>query len=326
MSLAQPAPAAPSEAQVKEATTHFKKGSDLFGIKKYSQALEEFRKSYAAVQSPNSHLYVARSLAALGKHREAYLEFDLVIAEADARAKTEEKYAPTRDTAKLERDELNSKLAFVTVNVTGPAEGARLTVAGVDVPQDRWGKPIPVTPGSVDVMLDMANKTPVTRMLTLKAGAKEDVTLETKVAIASSGGGGTDGAGGTDGGGGTDGSGGAPTKSSPLRPVAFVAAGLGVAGFALFGVMGSMSNSTYGDLKTLCGGEQACPTDKVGQASDLVDKGHMQQTLANVGLIVGAVGVAAAVPLFIISFKKPKPAPTTGLFIGPGQAIYRGTF
>src|SRR5690349_20067772 len=83
----------PSPADVKKATQHFEKGSDFFEGKKYALALQEFKTSYSTVPSPNSHLYVARCLAQLGETRDAYIEFDKVIAEAEARAQTEPKYA-----------------------------------------------------------------------------------------------------------------------------------------------------------------------------------------------------------------------------------------
>lgn len=327
LSHAQPAAAAPSPDQVKEAQSHFKKGSDLFAAKKADQALEEFRKSYNAVQSPNSHLYIARCFVALGQYKDAYNEFDLVIAEAEARSKDEPKYAPTRDTAQLERDEIANKVGLITVEVTGAPPEAKLTVAGVAVPRERWGKPTPISPGGAEVILEVPGKPPMSRLLTLIAGAKETVQFDVLAAPAGGGAGTGDTSGGNVGG---DTGGGADTggdkKSSPLRPAAFAAAGLGVAGFAMFGVLGSMSNSTYNDLKTLCGGEQTCPTDKLSQASDLVSKGNTQKTLANVGLIVGAVGIAAAVPLFVLSLKKPKSAPSTALIITPTSTTLAGTF
>ena len=60
-----------------------------------------------------------------------------------------------------------------------------------------------------------------------------------------------------------------------LRPFAFVAAGVGVAGLATFAVAGIMSNSTYSNLETTCKGP--CPPELAGDVS----KGKTQQTIAN---------------------------------------------
>ncbi len=327
--FAQPPPAAapaePSEKDIQTAQTHFKKGSDFFGSKKYSLALEEFKKSYGAVASPNSRLYIARSLVQLGELADAYLEFEQVIAEAEARSKTEPKYAPTRDTAMVERDEVTGKIALVTVNVTGDAPDAKLLIGGKEIPRERWGKPHPVAPGDAEVLLETPGKPPVKEAVTVKAGDKREVALNANAAAAPPSGGTGDtggGTGNTGGGAGDTGGGGGMTK---LRPFAFVAAGIGVAGMATFAVAGIMSNSTYSDLEAMCKGAP-CPSS----LADKVSSGKTQQTIANIGLVVGAVGVAAAVPLFILSAGKKNaddaPPAEAGFVVGPGYMGIRGRF
>ncbi|HVY45180.1 MAG TPA: tetratricopeptide repeat protein, partial [Minicystis sp.] len=107
----------PGAADVKKAQQLFRKADELFNAHRYPEALDLFRQSYATVQSPNSHLYIARCLAQMGDLRTAYLEFQKVYEEAERRAATEPKYAPTRDSARVERDELGNKIALVTVSV-----------------------------------------------------------------------------------------------------------------------------------------------------------------------------------------------------------------
>src|SRR5262245_41999969 len=80
------ASAQPSAAETQRATTLFVKGTDLLKLKKYPQALEQFKQSYALVPSPNSHLYIARCLKFMGQTRAAYVEYDKVYEEASARA------------------------------------------------------------------------------------------------------------------------------------------------------------------------------------------------------------------------------------------------
>lgn len=309
------AAATPSAADIAEAKKKFESASTLFKAGKYDKAIEDFRASYAKVQSPNSHLYVARCLREMGKLVDAYLEFEKVSAEAQTAG---EKYAQTGETAKVERDELNTKLTLVSVDVTTPESGARLTVGGVEVPQDRWGKPFPAMPGSVDIRLESGAKPAASQSITTTAG--ESKTVSIGFATPSSGGGSGDGGGGDGSGGGSETSGG--KGMSGMRIGAFAAGGLGVAGFVTFAVFGSMSNATYDDLQATCGGP--CPADRQGD----VDKGKMQQTVANVGLIVGAVGVAAGATLFVLSLKKDKKpeAAHTELVVGPAHLGVRGTF
>ena len=145
--------AAKGGGEVARAQSLFKKADDAYNAKRFAEALELFKQSYATVPSPNSHLYIARCMAQLGDSRAAYIEFQKVFDEADARANAEPKYAPTRDSARLERDEVGNKLAIVTINVAHADASTTVRVSGTDVPQSDWGKPQPFTPGNVDVVI-----------------------------------------------------------------------------------------------------------------------------------------------------------------------------
>jgi hypothetical protein len=316
---AQPAAAQPSKEQVKKATSHFEKGSRLYDQKKFALALTEFKSSYDTVKSPNSRLYVARCMAQLGETREAWLEFDATATEADERARTEDKYAPTRDTARLERDELNAKIGLVTVEVKNADPTAKLRVGGNEVAAERWGKPVPVAPGDVEVVLEPASGSPVREQVAVAAGESKQVSVDAAppaapppVAVASAD---------------AEADAGPPTDRSKLRPWAYVAGGVGVAGLVMFTVAGIMSRSTYSDLEESCG-SGPCPADR----QDDIDSGQTQQTLANVGLVVGIVGVGAGVTLFLLSRGGSAAPPTeTGKVtltpeIGLGRAGVRGTF
>lgn len=316
------APAQPDPAAVATATAAFKKGTTLFQQKKYGLALAEFQTSYDTVNSPNSLLYVARCQAETGQLKDGYRTFTRVIDEAEARLAAEPKYAPTRDSARNERDELAKKIALVTVNVAGGDDTTRVTVGGAPLPRDMWGKPQPMDPGPTTVELVVGANPPVTRQLALEVGKSETVDLDTSATAAppppppptteppeESGG------------------------TSPLVPIGIATAGVGVAGLALFAIAGSMSNGTYGDLEDLCGGEQACPSDRQAEAADLQDSGSTQQTLANVGLIVGAVGVTAGVTMLVIGLssddggtESASTQPSTSLAVGPGFTGLRGRF
>jgi hypothetical protein len=308
---AQPAAATPSPDAVDKAQSLFKKGTALYEKKQYNQAIEEFRGSYAAVASPNSRLYIARCLAQLGEHRDAYIEFDGVIDEASARAASEPRYAKTQEQATVERDELAGKVALVTVAVAHPESAGSLQIGGKEVPRERWGKPFPATPGPVEVVLTSSAGAPVRENLTLAAGDKRDITLDplpaspppdVEVDVSS------------------------PSSRSGLRPYAYVAGGIGVAGLGLFAVAGIMANGTYSDLSDSCGGP--CPPDR----QDDVDAGKTQQTLANIGLIVGAVGLAAGATLFVLSVtggdstEQDQGSASSQLVVGPGYAGLRGSF
>lgn len=302
----RPPPAAASTAGDTQKATHlYQKGSELFKAKRFAPALEQFRASYATVPSPNSHLYIARCLAALGDAQKAWLEFDAVAEEAATRG---EKYAPTRESANLERDELGAKLGLVTVS-TGRAEpNATLRVGGWEVPRDRWGRPFPVDPGTYEVRLEAPGRPLNKTTVTVMAGDRRAVTLDTGSAVAKVP---------------------APApagKTNGLRIAGIVASGVGVVGATMFAVGGAMSSGTYADLKTRCGGDTGGCAGR--DVSSDISKGKTQQAVANAGIIIGAVGVASGVTLLVLSARKKgqEAPPAAELTIGPSWAGVTGKF
>ena len=309
---ASAAPAADNSANAaKKATAYFTKGVDLYNTKKFALALEQFKLSYAAVPSPNSHLYIARCIAKLGDAHAGYAEFDKVIAEATERGKTEDKYLRTRDSAREERDELLSKVALVTINVVHPGPTTVVRIGDTEVPREQWDKPFAVPPGAVEAKISAGDRLIDSKSATINAGQSQTLVLDAAAApVVATGPGGEQ-----------------PTTKggkSSLRPVGIALGAVGVAGFAMFAVAGSMSKSTYSKLEKDCGVSGPCPASH----ADDISAGKTQQTLANVGLIVGAVGVAAGATLIVLSLGKSKsaPAPTTGLVVGPGYLGVNGRF
>jgi hypothetical protein len=304
-------PAPPPSGDTQKATQYYMKGSELFKAKKFVPALEQFKLSYATVPSPNSHLYIARCLAAIGETRGAWLEFDKVSEEAAARAATEEKYGPTRDSANVERDELATKLGLVTVDVAHAEPGTVLHIGKYDVPRDRWSRPYPVDPGTYEVRVETPNRPVVKSTVDAGPGTRRAVLLDVAA-------------------------GGAPvgpaqpaqasSKINGLRVAGIAAAGVGVVGFVMFAAGGAASKSTYSSLETTCGTSGGCRGMDV---SDQISKGKTQQAIANAGLGLGIAGVAVGTTLIVLSTRK-KPAdaarPSAELTVGPTWIGAQGTF
>lgn len=319
--LAQPAAGAaapaPSPQDVQAATKAFQDGLKNFQAKKFGIALDAFQRSYDTVKSPNSLLYVARCHAELGKPKEAYRVYTRVIAEADERAATEAKYAPTRDTAKLEIGELSAKLALLTIEISNASAETRLRVQGGIVAREEWGKPMPFDAGAVQITVDTPGQAVVERSIDLSVGMNELVQLDAappapvteapkqaQVELSTDGGG-------------------------SLLPYAIIAGGVGVVGMGVFAVAGSMSNGTYSELEDACGGSP-CPSSQ----NSVIDRGQTEQTIANVGLIVGAVGLAAGAALLVVDLtsggegadaaaSRSRPL---ALDVGPGWVGLHGSF
>src|SRR5258708_24483099 len=140
-------------AQKKDAMEHFTLGKHAFASKDWDQAIAELRSSLGIVDSPNARLELARALRHSGHPGDAWMEYGRVIEKATQLAAKEERYAKTADAATSEREELEAKLALVTVSVANAPAGATLQVRGRSVSQAQWNNPVVATTGAVDVIL-----------------------------------------------------------------------------------------------------------------------------------------------------------------------------
>lgn len=319
-SAAGAAPASASPVQREQAQAKFLKGKDLFNAKKYAEALAEFQGSFDIVASPNARLFIARTLREMNKIVEAYVEFGRTEVEAKELAPTDARYAKTAESAQTERKELEPKLAFITVTIKGPLDATTLKIAGEEVKRAGWNEPAPIIPGSAEVVVETPNVPVVRRMVTLAAGEKTSIDVDAATGVATGG--------GTPIG---------PAVAEPAKPppvtappasgggdyrtYAYVAGGVGAVGLITFGIFGSMAASTYSDLKGECGG-RPCPESK---RSD-VESGQKSQTIANIGLAVGVIGVAAGVTLFVLSKPKSPTDTVTHAVVGPSFVGLAGTF
>ena len=307
-------PADATQAQKKDATERFVAGKEALAAKNWDSAVSNLRASLDIVDSPNARLELARALRDSGKMVDAWSEYSRTIDAALNLASKEPRYTKTAEAATAERNEVEPKIALVTVTVEHPPAGAALKVGVTDVPTDQWGKHVPVAPGPVEVSLTAGGKELAHKSLTASAGEKQSVAIDAAEATpppaVSSAPPPPVGAGDSSSG----------SDHSALRPVAYVAGGLGVVGFTLFAIFGVMSNSTYSDLQNACP-HGVCPPGKQSE----VDSGRTQQTVANVGLGVGIAGIAAGTALFFYSMPTRTSGPGAALVVGPGYLGVRGS-
>jgi len=304
--------------QREQAQARFQKGKTKYDGADYTHALEEFQGSLDIVQSPNTRLYVARCYREMGRLVDAYVEFGRTAIEAKEHSTVDNRYDKARDAATAEREALATHLGFITVSVQNAGEDTKLVVGGAEVKRAAWSEPAPVMPGNVEIQVSTPNRETVTKTVPVKVGDKMEVSVDA----------GPPGA--------------APPPPPPppsstsssstslavLRPVSYVVAGVGVVGFVMLAVAGPMSQSTYSSLQKQCGAGP-CPTSLKGT----VDRGRTEQSVANAGLAMGIIGLAAAGALFGLSFVGSSPssaagstAPAARLVFGPGSVGVEGRF
>ena len=305
-------PGKATSIQIEQARTRFLKGKTLFAQKKYDDALAEFRASLEIVESPNTHLYVARTLREKGNLVEAYVEFGRTEVAANELSVEDPRYKKAGEAATQERNDLAKRLGFVSLTVKNAGPDTKITIAGEELKRAGWDTPAPVMPGTTEITLETPGKAPFKKSVTLDAGGKTTLDLDANEAPSTES---------------------APpppppppvettTSSSPnLRTWAYVAGAVGVVGLATFTIAGLKSNSIYNDLKNSCG-SGPCPASR----SDDVSSGKRWQTIANIGLVVGVIGVATGVTLFVVSKPKTEGGATTQVGVSPTGVFLQGSF
>ncbi len=310
-------PAKATPVQREQAQSRFLKGRELYNAKKYDAALAQLQASLDIVASPNTRLYIGRCLRDMGRTVEAYVELGRASVEAKELVTEDARYEQAATAANDERTRLQPKLGFVEVSVTHPGSATTLRVAGDEVRRGGWAEPVPVVPGNVDVIVETPDKAPVSQTVAVRAGEHKQVAIDAGADAPA-----------------------APEAPAPaattiesstdgraaMRPLAFAAGGIAVAGLATFIVAGAMANGTYSDLEKACG-NGPCPRGHEGDISS----GKTQQTFANIGLGVFAVAAAASVTLFVLSSPKKTTAtlpapPSARVAVGPSFVTLQGAF
>lgn len=309
--------AAPSFAQAPQeaaAQVRFGKGRDLFMAQKYAEALVEFRAASELFASPNTRLYIARCERELGHAGRAYVEFTRAATDAADRARSDPKYATTRDNARQEAQALEGKFGRLTVKAKDAA-GLTVTVAGVPLGAAALGVATPIDPGSVEIAATAKGKLPFKKLVAIKAGETSEVSIALEPDPNAAPEPPPDPGTGT-------GTGTIAENTNPppdagvqveyrgggARIAGIFVIGAGVAGFVFFAVFASTAQSQYDQLKTIkatCGSAaKPCPSPE--SVTTRIDEGTRNQTIANVALgigigafIVGGIMFAAGGPSMV---------------------------
>jgi hypothetical protein len=301
---ARPGAATPIERE--QAQTRFLRAKEFYDAKDFAKAEVEFRASLDLVNSPNARFLMAHCLRELGRPVEAYVELGRTVSEAREGAHEDGRYVQTAEEASAERDALAKELAFITLTVARPSASTVVRVSGVDLKRPAWSEPIPVAPGELEIVVSTPERAPVAQKLSLVAGERKNVDLDAgpepppkKVLLLEP-----------------------PKEEAPisLRPFAYIVGGIGVAGLATFAIAGSMARSTHSDLDDACKGGP-CPESY----RDTITRGRREQTIANVGIVVGGVGLVAGLSLFLISKPSAKNPQPTALTLTPSGVSLGGS-
>ncbi len=302
-----------TEAQKKDAQTHYERGAKLFEQKKLEEALAAFSASYGVVKSPNAHLMMTRALIDMNELLRAHAELKLV--EAEAAAPGNERYAATGEKARSLRLEIQKKLALVRVTVRGDATGksARIGTQELAINEERA-----FLPASVRVELLEAGVVKAVSEVQLLAGEQRMIELTPPPPPAPP----------------------PPPPPPPQQPPVYettvdhkaltisgaVVGLVGVAGVGIGTSLFFLAKGDHDDLGELCGPSgNACPTG----SADTIDAGKSKLMGAQIAMVTGGVLAAGGLGLLVgglVGGANKKKSDDISVGLGPGSLSLSGRF
>ena len=338
---------AQSDEQRAGARTLATEGAQAFNEGRFKDAVDMFAKAESLMHAPPHLLFMARAHAKLGqfvKAREAYLK----IVKEQLAPSAPQAFRDAQSAAEEERKQVEPHIGKLTVKVEGAdaAKDLSVTIDGQPVSTVLLGVPQPMDPGDHTVAATASGFKAAPVKASLKEAGQGSVTIKMEVdASAPPPPVTAPGAPSADAVVSTTPSGAPPSDtgsgSNGMRIGSYVGFGVGAVGVVLGTVFVLKSSSnrkdadkatttledTYGCSAT--GGHPACDatTPEAQKVVGLDKDAKNAKTIGIIGYVVGGVGVAAGVTLFVLSaHKDEKTAAYVAPYVGPGLLGLRGAF
>lgn len=255
-----PAPARPSESQVKEAGKHFARGVQLFGEADYRAALVEFRRAYEIAPNAAVLYNLGQTYYQLQNYAAALTALDRYLNESPATATHRAEVEKTIET-------LRARVGKVQITTDVP--DAEVTIDDELVGKTPFDQPILVSIGRRKITAIHAGRTADTRFVDVAAGDTVKLALSLP-----------------DPNGSAAGPAGAPVADSSLRRHDLI-----LPGWIATGVLGAGAITT-GTLALLASHDLSDAKKQLGAThAQLDDKASKVKTLSLVADILGAAAI-----------------------------------
>jgi len=301
----------PTAADSESALQLYKEGKAARERGDLPTALEKLRAAYALAETPITALELGKTYVASGKLVEAR-EILLTVARIPVRRNESGKAAEARAEAESLAVSLRPRLASLTVRPKGTSGAtARVSVDGVLLPQDAASAPRILNPGAHVVVVESNGKRAQADVQLGEGESKDvdvDVSDRSAVNVPSSHAGQVE----------------PPpvapsSGTSPLVPIGFITAGVGLAVGSITGVV---TLSTASTLKDDCSSDGRCPASS---RSDL-DAVSTTGAVSTIAFIVAGVGAVVGVVGLLTPPRRGEPHPRAGLRLHPTSQGLGGSF
>jgi hypothetical protein len=328
---------AQSEQERAGARVAAQEGHKAFFEQRWADAIDLFSRAESLVHAPPHLLYMARANEKLGRLVTAR-EFYMRVVKENIPSSAPRAFHNAQDQARQELPELERRIPHLSVKVKGADAGQKFVVLidGKELPSALVGLPTPLDPGEHTVSAQAQGKSAEAVKLTLDEGQRQNIELELQADASArlpaegqnepvEAGEPVDSAAAA-----------RETLSDPevdvgpeaasgggggMRIGSYVALGVGALGVGAGVLFTLQSSSKREEVLKICPEPSACPVSNRNEAEDLNKSAGGLKTLATVGYIVGGVGIAAGVTLFLLSSGKEQPQTNAGVSIEPWLGI-----
>ncbi|MCA9645894.1 MAG: hypothetical protein KC492_34625 [Myxococcales bacterium] len=309
-------------ADAAAAQSLYDEGKTLLAQGKTESACQKLEASQRLDPAPGTQFHLAACYEKLGRTASAWALYLEVAAAAKSKGRADAERA-ARERADALADDL-SKLA-INVPDTSKVAGLLIKRDGTEVTEALFGNAVAVDPGKHVIEAMAPGRKSFRQEITVPAGKGRTEfsipPLKAEKSTARSPESGSTGGGST-----------APTDAgdSTLMPWPYVSLGVGLVGIGLGGyfvLRSSTKRSEADDLFDACGPNCQASDPRAAQIVSLDDQARSAQTIGTIGFVVGGLGIAGAVTLFLMD-PKPERQAQVGVtpWIGPGNAGVFGRF
>jgi len=305
----QPAIAAPTAAELKEARAQFQAGLALEAAGDYKNALVKFNEVAAVRQTPQVMFHIALCLEHLGRWTEALGMYRMTIDRA-----REDSAQDVLENADQARQKLEARMPRLKIIRGKGAAGAAVDLDGVRIGAASFGAEMPADPGGHRVVATLDGKEVFAQTVVLKEGRVETVSVAVETAEAPP----------------------PPPPSDPTpKPLSiapsqrtgYVFLGAGITSIVIGGMFIKLHNDTIDQLDSQCVGNHCSEA-----LEDTSNRGKIYMMAANALLGAGVIsaGIGTVILLQKDTESPSKPAPASsqvGLSAGgpdggPGATLW----
>ena len=272
-------------------------GIELFEKERWSDAHERLSQAFELYPAPTVALLDAKALEKLGRLVEAQATFQKA-ARLPVDNDSPKAFRRAVQDAERERERVARLIPTLTIEVRGASPSHTLTLNGVPLPSEAWGRPRKVDPGSYTVVAKQGASVERSEQVTLAPASQASLILTLSA--------------------------GAAPASAPLpAPVAseprsaaptWTALGVGAAGVATGVIAGLVMRDAQRSLDAEC--TPTCPED----SRDTLERFRTARTISAVGYAAGAVGLGIGVWLLLDGAAEDEPSVSGGVSYRKGSA------